>query len=768
MTAARRRATLLPVLMLATCVGLAFHRVLGVREVLGVTVLCALAPTVVALVSSGAPRPDPAWAHPSKPARETGKPLWPSLVATLLAWTFAMSATLYRDRAAARVLPTPDLIRRMSTDLIDAPRTILTTVPPAPARPNTLVLVAACVWFAAFTGTELALRTRTLLVPAIPAALALAVPVTLGVGGPGSNTMIVPALIASLGLLLLVRAPVTRTSVRTTAVGVPLVATIVVLTGVLGPLLHRANARQPPDLHEKVTPPPGAPLHAVNPLDRVSAWLQEPDVALFTVRGKDTEPPSGGEGCWRLAVLDDYDGVSWLPPAGLRPTTGRIPRQSGLAPESSTRAVYGVTIQELDGIWLPEADRPVRVDAPGVELLIEPAGGVPATGSGLRPGLRYEVESRIPHHDPDRLQYLQAADDPGATSLPTPRLGDADDSPTDFFREQAMIATRGSTFPYQQALRLADWLRGTYTYDRGAVPGHSYRNLRFFLETSRAGTSEQFAAAFAVMARTLNLPSRVVVGFTRGDDRGDGSVQVRSGDVIAWPEIEFADVGWVPFAPTPGPTADSPAASPISRAGEPEQAPEQAAPKEASRREKDARIAAEPRPPAGHDGPTSRAHRPWRPPLWSMAAVLLGTLLVAHVLMAAAAPRLTRRRRRGRRDPHDRVIGAWEQVGDRLVHAGMSADATRTVSEVVAYGVARLPEPGGSGLSELGLLVNESVYAGRPVEAADADAAWLRCTAVEAALRHADGLPRRRVRVWRRLRPGGVWATLRARDGRRR
>nr|WP_246560245.1 transglutaminase-like domain-containing protein [Kitasatospora kifunensis] len=35
-------------------------------------------------------------------------------------------------------------------------------------------------------------------------------------------------------------------------------------------------------------------------------------------------------------------------------------------------------------------------------------------------------------------------------------------------------------------------------------------------DSSHRGTSEQFATAFAVLARTLNLPTRVVVGFKPG------------------------------------------------------------------------------------------------------------------------------------------------------------------------------------------------------------------------------------------------------------
>src|SRR5690606_7457413 len=54
----------------------------------------------------------------------------------------------------------------------------------------------------------------------------------------------------------------------------------------------------------------------------------------------------------------------------------------------------------------------------------------------------------------------------------------------------------------------------------------------------------------AVLARTLGMPSRVVVGFSGGRRAGD-AVQVRSGDVTVWPEVKFDGLGWIRFNPLP-------------------------------------------------------------------------------------------------------------------------------------------------------------------------------------------------------------------------
>ncbi|MCQ0010429.1 transglutaminase-like domain-containing protein [Actinomadura madurae] len=66
---------------------------------------------------------------------------------------------------------------------------------------------------------------------------------------------------------------------------------------------------------------------------------------------------------------------------------------------------------------------------------------------------------------------------------------------------------------------LAEYLKRYARYDVTAPPGHSYRQLDYFLGEGRRGTPEHFATAYALLARSLGLPSRVVVGFDGGTAR---------------------------------------------------------------------------------------------------------------------------------------------------------------------------------------------------------------------------------------------------------
>ena len=101
-----------------------------------------------------------------------------------------------------------------------------------------------------------------------------------------------------------------------------------------------------------------------------------------------------------------------------------------------------------------------------------------------------------------------------------------------------------------QALRISTYLRERYRLVSDSPAGHSLTVLQLFLERTKTGRDEQFVAAFGVLAAAAGLPVRISLGFDTEVDP-DGGTVARSDDVLAWPEIEFADVGWVPFNPIP-------------------------------------------------------------------------------------------------------------------------------------------------------------------------------------------------------------------------
>src|SRR5690606_28164760 len=66
------------------------------------------------------------------------------------------------------------------------------------------------------------------------------------------------------------------------------------------------------------------------------------------------------------------------------------------------------------------------------------------------------------------------------------------------------------------------------------------------------GTPEQFATAFVLLARSQGIPARVAVGYTVPvDEDAPTTVAALARHADAWPEVYTANLGWVPYAPTP-------------------------------------------------------------------------------------------------------------------------------------------------------------------------------------------------------------------------
>jgi transglutaminase-like putative cysteine protease len=113
--------------------------------------------------------------------------------------------------------------------------------------------------------------------------------------------------------------------------------------------------------------------------------------------------------------------------------------------------------------------------------------------------------------------------------------------------------TAGLTSPYAKAKAINDFFtdgRHGFTYSETTIQGNSGSNLVDFLE-KRQGFCEQYAATMAVMLRVLKIPSRVVIGYTPGNQGTDGKWTVTNHDAHAWVEAYFANVGWTYFDPTP-------------------------------------------------------------------------------------------------------------------------------------------------------------------------------------------------------------------------
>ncbi|KFG75975.1 transglutaminase TgpA family protein [Streptomyces mutabilis] len=253
----------------------------------------------------------------------------------------------------------------------------------------------------------------------------------------------------------------------------------------------------------------------------------------------------------RIVSLDDFDGTAWKP--SKRHITavpdGTFPTPVGLGPDTE-RVETRTTISAADWYaqdWLPMPYPPSGVRVPG-SWRYEPVGMtlVGDHGQNTR-GLTYEVRSL--EVQPTAEQLAAAPPPPAALKREYTELPD---SLPEVVSQTARDVTAGAANPYEQAVRLQEYfaVNGGFEYDTQVKVGSGSQAIARFLR-DKEGFCVHFSFAMAAMARSLDIPARVAVGFAPGSPQADGSVSVGLRDAHAWPEVYFEGVGWTRFEPTP-------------------------------------------------------------------------------------------------------------------------------------------------------------------------------------------------------------------------
>jgi hypothetical protein len=268
------------------------------------------------------------------------------------------------------------------------------------------------------------------------------------------------------------------------------------------------------------------------------------------------------------------------------------------------------------------------------------------------------------------------------------------------------------------------------------------------------GDEEQYASLFALMARSLGYPARVVMGFAPEVAEGGAPVTVTGDDVTAWVEVAFDGVGWVGFDPTPDET-DIPQDQVPKPQSEPQ--PQVRQPPRSDKEPEDLLTPVELEQQDDDEDDLPFVLPGW---VYGLAGGVLGLALLIFVpLLVIAALKSRRMRKRRRGSPADQAAGAWEELTDRFSELGYevppkltrSLTATRLEQQFPATEQQAPPR-----LRVLASSTDELVFSGREPEATEAETVWVDALgAVETARTSADGrtrlLSRYRVRSARDL-----------------
>ncbi|MGH2788172.1 MAG: transglutaminase TgpA family protein [Actinomycetota bacterium] len=459
-----------------------------------------------------------------------------------------------------------------------------------------------------------------------------------------------------------------------------------------------------------------------------SGLLEQSDSILFTV---DSPDPS----YWRLVTLPVFDSEGWRPTAteGDRVESEDVPED--LPPDAPLGNLqHMIAIAELEGASLPAAPTPsvVSLRDRQDDLRYRAASGDLLLFGDVEQDLEYTVTSRVPDFDyEDIVDAPVGTDDGSLTRLPEPL------SPAVEALRDRWIDDAGTT--YEELVAIQNRLTGpgfTYSTDPAleADRGDQVDYLERFLLDTRSGYCQQYASAFATLARSLGYETRIVVGFLPGAPRGDGGFAVRGTDAHAWPEVFFEGFGWVAFEPTPrvgednatasAPSYTSPPGEPISTdpGRNPEEFPGNA----------NADDAAENRPErldrgdGGSSGPSAE-------PEWQRTfARLVTSLGVLLILFLAAVPALKawriRRLYARAHTSRARAAAAFEEFLIEAAELSSPRGAAETAPAYVRRLMGSRPLPLASA-SELAAIYDACQYA--PTDPPDGVAARARTLAAD-------------------------------------
>lgn len=674
----------------------------------------------------------------------------------------------------------------LARQLAQGPNRIVSETLPLTGSPAALAILVVLIWLCGTATSELLIRSG----PNHPgaAAAALAIPAALFVltyavseSAPGRDEASGPLLLAVLAGIALARhhyssgltaitadAAARPPRYRALLFGAGSAAAVAVSLAFAVPALP-SMSRPPATVHRAA--PTGSTL-LIDPLDTMADLRDSsPHSPAHTELVVQLDQPASGY--LTLAVLDDYDGAVWRFDTTFQPTGGRIPLGSAAASVPATPVRQRVTINvPLPLPLLPAMDHPSRVD--GVAVLADPRSGMLLPQGRVLTPMTYTVDSLVPGPTVAGLPAADGVDttnaNPADTVLPP-------NSTTDLATALRFLSTVTRERPAPTIAFLQSVLAALHTNDRridpslpaprlvkgspprhststttvspvaGSLGGVSLSEVINAVTINRAATPEQFATMFAMVARYLGVPARVVTGFRLATSAvsaraPSGVHRVTNRQAWAWVEIPVSGLGWVVADPTPDAVTAIAAPPPEQVQAPSTTLPPRQANAVPGNAINGAHALAKPAPLNRRPGAAI--------PTWVVALASAAGLLILAVMVVpaqAAMRRIWRRRHRKSTQPGELAVGAWLELLDGLDRAGMEPVPGWTSTEVASEAGLHFGREVEEAVRSVGTLADRAVFSTvQQVDHSSAAESWItQHTARRLALQTLDR--RQRVRA---------------------
>lgn len=637
------------------------------------------------------------------------------------------------------LLPSAATIGRLALLSVDAWRDLLTVSTPASAFTGPAVVPYLTGLLAAVLAVSAALRARHSLLALPPALGLLLVGILWGTKSAplGAWQGIAFALVAigwaagrkhrsarAAQVAVFDQAPRRSTPVRVSA-GIAVLAVAAGVAAVATPhLLDRPRFV----LRDEVAPPLDLNSYASPLTDYRYLERDLKKTPLLSVAGLPADQRL------QLAVLDSYDGIVYNVSGSSAGFLRMGQRYDDGAKRLGTPETLHVSIDGYQGVWLPGGGQVSSVSFTDPKHGAEAAGLYynPTTGDLLTTGAvaqhaAYDVVVTAGKQPTD----AQLAADQ-VSAMPLGAVTGVPDS----IGRLATDWTAHAKTPIDQLRALEQKLHTTGFYSDGSDgksrAGHTAERLAAMVAAPQLiGDDEQYAVLMALMARSIGIPARVVMGFyppKSGTSQG-APVTLTGSDAHVWVEVPFVGAGWARFDPTPdrSRTPQMQTTAPKPRP-QPKVLPPPVPPKDMAQQ-----------PPVNS---TQGQKKPTRQPTagtdWAGVIRIVGygvgggILLLSPFLLVLGLKHRRRRRRIGRPRFADRISGAWDELTDRAVDLGATRVPGETRQERAARFAEQLNHPG---IAHFAAEVDATVFGDREPDSAAAERIWDDLNRVGAELR---------------------------------
>ncbi len=462
--------------------------------------------------------------------------------------------------------------------------------------------------------------------------------------------------------------------------------------------------------------PPFNPEAYPSPLNGFRNYVvTEKNTLLFSVSGVEKNDEI------RLATMDSYNGIVWGVGSGSS-GSGYYVKPGSPISQPICPSTYGCSHQEVtvvdnaySDVWLPSVGNVVNMNFGGLRAasLTQNVRFNFATQSLaepilLSPGDSYSIDSLVPNYPG---QSVLSGLDLAKTSLPSPT------NVPPVIQSKAGTLTAGISSDFAKLEDLSTKLKQNGVYSDGlsnqavSVAGAGAYRMAQFFNGVPVGDAEQYSSAMALMADSLGLPSRVVLGTVA---KSNGTIQVKGSDITAWVEVDFQGIGWYSFFPTP-PTSSkkspSPPAPPVPSTNIPVVASNLDNSQNSSAASQNATSKAA----------ATRKHVAGSNDIWAVVLDIFELSIPFLVLIIAVtsilALKATRKRKRKfQGSPLDKIVGAWQELKDSALDFGLRLSPVGTRKEHAGeLGDIFVP---------IALKVDRAVFSTEVIEESYAEALW--------------------------------------------